>query len=98
MPFLRLSSDRDKVGEQRFARVGLEARLQNHRLADITAPDSANLPRADLESAAAHRIEDGRENRRAIEARQAEPIHRAVAADQRGRPTVADDRVILDRE
>jgi hypothetical protein len=33
-----------------------------------------------------------------IEPRDAEPIDRAVTADQRGTLGVADDRVVLDRE
>ena len=35
---------------------------------------------------------------RGVEVRQAEPVHRAVGADQRRRAAVADQRVVLDRQ
>ena len=49
------------------------------------------------ERAAALGVEDAREHRGRVDVRQAQPVDRAVAGDQRGRATVADERVVADR-
>ena len=55
------------------------------------------LPRRDQPSAILRRAEQRREAGRRVEARQAEPVDRAVAADQSRRHQIADQTVILDR-
>src|SRR5207249_122331 len=50
-----------------------------------------------LKRPAAAGVEHGRKNARGIKIRQAQPIDRSIASDKRGRPAVADQRVILDR-
>ena len=42
-------------------------------------------------------VEDRGEHAGRVEARQAQPVDRAVHADQRRRPHVADEAVVLDR-
>jgi hypothetical protein len=44
-----------------------------------------------------HRAEERAEHRRRVVARHAEPVDAAVAADERARVTVADQRVVFDR-
>src|SRR5262249_20349018 len=52
--------------------------------------------RCDLEAAATLGVDEGRENRRGIEGRQAEEIDGSVHADQGDRVEVADDAVLPD--
>ena len=57
------------------------------------APDGS-----DPEEAAALGVEDRSEHARPVEAVGAEPVDRAVGADERGRVQVADDAVLRDRQ
>src|SRR5207253_528308 len=49
-------------------------------------------------AAAASVVEERAEDGRAVEARPAEPLDRAIERDERRRAVVADDRVVLDRD
>src|SRR5204862_7901048 len=52
--------------------------------------------RGDGEPAPALRIENGGEDRGAVEARPAEPVARSEAGDERGGPAISNDGVIVD--
>ncbi len=54
------------------------------------------IPRRDLPVTVIGVAEQGRETRLGVEARQAQPVHRTVRADQRGRLHVPDDGVVFD--
>ena len=88
---------RHEIDDRRRAGFGLEAGFENGGAGPIAARDAdiarfgANAPRA-VPLVAQQRGED----RAGIEARQAEPIDRAVARDERRAVRVADDAVILD--
>jgi hypothetical protein len=61
-----------------------------------SATPVAVVPRRDLPVTVIGVAEQGRETGLGVEARQAQPVHRTVRADQRGRLHVADDGVVLD--
>ena len=77
--------------------VGLERRLQNERVAEIAARD-ANVARLgrDWPSSVPSFAKQRRETRRAVEARQAQPVYRTVASNEREGLAIADDGVIFD--
>ena len=76
--------------------VGVEPRLEHVRPVDVAALDPRRLRRGDAPGAADSRVEEAAEQRRAVEPRPAQPVERAVPRDQRRRPAVADDGVVLD--
>jgi len=64
---------------------------------EIAAFDpSSRLDRADQPAPVSGLTQQRREARPAVEARQAKPIDRAVASDQRCRAAITDQRIILD--
>ena len=77
----------------------LHRRFQNQGVAAVLAPGPLRreVARRDAPAAVLRRPEQGGEAGRAVEARPAEPVHRAVARDERRRFAIADERVVLDR-
>ena len=77
--------------------VGGERRLEGGGVVEVGAVDLVVADRAELPAAVLVVAEEGREARGGVEARQAQPVDRAVGADQGGGVPVADHRVVLDR-
>ena len=81
------------------ARRRLELRLQHQRLVPVTAADRHDRPtRRDLPATVVLVAEDRGEAGSGVEPGQAEPVDRAVPADQRRGVLVTDDGVVLDRQ
>ena len=94
---LRLAG-RHEVDEAHGAVVGLEFRLEDERVAAVLSSCRAELARGLDRPVAVLRVAEERgEQRSRVEARQAEPVDRAVAADERGGLQIADEPVVLDR-
>src|SRR5581483_1894897 len=74
-----------------------ERAAEHVRGAPVLAPRVTRAAGRHLPVAAPAAVEQATEDRRRVEAAGAIPVHRAVAADQRRRVTVADQRVIGDR-
>ena len=75
----------------------LEYRLQDHRAGPVLPADThRRLGGGDAPAPVVRRADQRGKAGRAVEARPAQPVDRAVAADQRGTVAVADHRVILD--
>ena len=79
---------------------GLELGLEDERVVTVTATDPADWASrrrwADAPEAVPGVAQQLGEAGRRVKARQAQPVHRTVPADQRSRVGVADDPVILD--
>ncbi len=74
-----------------------DRRFQDHRIGAIAARTARlRIGRAETPAAVRAVTQQRSEQRRRIEARQAQPFHRAVAVDQRGAMRVADEGQILD--
>jgi hypothetical protein len=74
-------------------------RFEHHRIADVLAFRRTHVARGRDAPAAVGRVTEQRgENRIVIEARQAQPIDRPVATDERGRAAIADQRVVFDAQ
>src|SRR6185436_10052758 len=79
------------------ALAGFEVRLENERVRPVAARELRDLSlRSDAEAAVLLAAEQRREAGVGVEARPAQPVDRAVAADQRGALAVADQRIVLD--
>ena len=90
--------DRHEVEQAHAAAVGREVGLQHGRALDVApAGGEEGVARPEREAAAAHRIEQAREDRRAGEVGQAQPVDRARARDEGCRPAIADQGVVCDR-
>ena len=75
----------------------LELGLQHERVAAVAAPGRVELAlRLDRPVPVLGVAEQRREDRSRVEARQAEPVDAAVAADERGGLEIADQSVVLD--
>src|SRR5204863_3896882 len=90
---------RHAVDDLDDAVLGLELRLEDERRVAIAAPRPPH-PAAwrDEPAPVLRRAEERGEAGSRVEARDAQPVDRAVAADQRGRLVVADERVVLERQ
>ena len=89
--------EHDRVGDPDGAACGQERRLEDVRVARVSPLDAVLDLRLELEGPAAVGVEEPGEDRRRIEARQREPVDRAVARHERESPAVSDRGVILDR-
>ena len=89
--------ERDRVGHADGAAGRYEGGLQHVRVLDVLALHAEVNLRRELEGAAALRIEKAREDRLGVEARERQPVDRAVAGDEGARATVADEGVVADR-
>jgi hypothetical protein len=87
----------ERVGHAHTAHLGGERRLGDEGSGEVAALDVVGARRADRPVAGV-RAEQAREHRRAVIARQAEPVDRAPARDERGRVAVREQGVIADRE
>jgi hypothetical protein len=85
-----------QVRQHNHARVRLEAGLQHQRPVDVAARRRRLADRSDRPVAALVVQQPG-EDRRRVEAREAEPVDRASTAHQRRRVAVGEQRVIGDR-
>src|SRR5204863_2157774 len=75
----------------------LEIGLEDQRVAAIAPPrGELGASGRDAPATVLRRTEQRRKAGRRIETRPAKPVDRAVAADQRGRMTVTDQRVVFD--
>ncbi len=83
------------VDERDRARRGPERGLQQHRLVDVAATD-LGVTRGTDRPVAGALVEDATEHRRAVEAREAQPVDRAVLADQGGRLAIGQQCVLCD--
>ena len=88
--------ERHRVGEPHAAGLGRERRLDHQRPGQVATLAAIRARRPDLPMPTV-RIEDPREHRRAVVARQAQPANRPVAVDQRGRVAVGQQAVVGDR-
>ena len=89
--------NRHGVDDAYRAAVRGERRFQDVAVRQV-APGAVEPHRGlKLKRAAAARVEHGGEDTGRIEIRQAQPVDRSVACNKRGRPAVADQRVVLDR-
>ena len=89
--------ERDRVGHADGAAGRYEGGLQHVRVLDVLALHAEVNLRRELEGAAALRVEKAREDRLGVEARERQPVDRAVAGDERGRPSVPDQGVVANR-
>ena len=87
---------RHEVGQDQLAASGHEPGLEQVGPVEVSAPRLEGARRREREAAAAFVVEDGGEERRAVESRPAEPVDRSVSGDQRRGPAVADDRIVAD--
>ncbi len=88
---------RHAVGQPEDPLGGAEGGLQEVGPADIAPGDREAPARADEETATSLPVEEGGEDRRAVEAGETEPVERAGLGDQGRRPAVADQGVVADR-
>ena len=89
---------RHQVGQRDHAVAGRERRLEDRRGADVAALGGVLAVGDQLPVSVVVGAEQPGQAGRGVEVRQAEPVHRAVGADQRRRSPVADHRVVLDRQ
>ena|SRR5688572_7128490 len=94
--FCGFRGDRQQIGEADDTGAGLECRLENVRIGNISPGYGGRLRGLDEESSATFDIQQRREHRGAVEPRQAQPIDRSITRDERRRSAVADNRVIID--
>ena len=76
---------------------GGEGGLQHQRLVHVSAADLELACGPDREMPAG-RVKEAAEHRRPVEAGEAEPVHRAVPADQRRGAAVREQRILADRQ
>ena len=87
---------RHRVDDAQRSASGGERRLEHVGAGQVTARRFERVDGTQLERPSAPRIEDRAAQARGVEIREAEPVDGAVSGDERGRSSVADDRVILD--
>ena len=92
-----VAADRHRVDEHGRAGRGPQGRLQHHgRVAvatgDLRVADGPNRPVTAL------LVQDMGEHRRAVKARETQPVNRAAPADQRRRAAVGQQGVVTDRQ
>ena len=93
------ATGRHAVGEPHDPGVGFELGLEHERPVAIPAPCLPHgVARGDEPAAMLGRSEQCSEARARVEPREAEPVDRPVAADQRGRLRVSDEGVVFDAE
>ena len=93
----RAATRRHEVDRAHRSLVGLVDRLQDQRVVAVPARRPVNAGRRREQPAAVIGVaEQRREARTRVEAREAAPVDRPVAADERRRLQVADERVVLD--
>jgi hypothetical protein len=93
---LLLGQHRHQIGEPYFAGTGRKRRDEDVRIVRVRSLRRERRVRRDQEMAAACAVEQRRQQRRAVEARPAQPVDRSGQTDQGGRPAVADDPVVMD--
>jgi hypothetical protein len=92
----RVPSRRHEVEDPDGALVGLPHRLEHEGVVEVAPGRLTADPGGDPPAAGLRPAEQRGEARRRVEARQTQPVDRAVAADEGGGLQVADDRVVLD--
>ena len=88
---------RHRVDDADDAAIGGEGGFEDVGARQVAAGRVERNRGLQLEAAAAVSVEDGGEHARRVEVRQTQPVDRPVARDQRRRPAVADQGVVLDR-
>ncbi len=88
---------RQDVDEADASRLGGHARLDRQGSAEVLALRRERCRRSDRPVSRAG-VEDAREDGRAVEPRQAEPVNRSAAAHQRGRGAIGEQAVVGDRQ
>ena len=91
-----IAGQRHGVEQPHGSRVGRKRGLQNVGARKVPPCGLKRNGRTQRKAAAAGGVEECGERTRRVEVRQAEPIDGAVFRDERRRPPVADDRVVLD--
>jgi hypothetical protein len=90
-------ADGQQVGDFHHSAVAQPTGLQHVGVGQVDLlPTGVRQVRRELENARFRSIEQGTEDRRAVEFRPAEEIDAAPVVDQRGAAHVADDAVVLD--
>ena len=93
-----LTSPRHEVDHADGAVRGLELGLEHERPGPVATRGRAHLAGRREQPAPMPLVpQQGREARRGVKARQAQPVDRSVAADQRRGLQVADEAVVLER-
>ena len=93
-----LIADRHEVDEFGDPRRTQKTGDEHVRVGPVELLGVDALPgRPDLETPAFGVVQNRAEHARRVEVRQAEPVERAVLADEGGGPQVADDAVVFDR-
>ena len=90
-------ADVQPVGQADGARRRGERRLDDVGLRQVAALDGDVADRPDAPGAAALRVQQRGEDRRAVEARPAEPVDRPVGRDECRRSAVGEEGVVADR-
>ncbi len=85
---------RHRIRDSNGSGVRRERRLEHVRAGAVAAHGVERRLGLELEAAAVGRVEQAVENGWGVAARQAEPVDRAVATDERRRPPVADQGVV----
>ncbi len=93
---LLLGGHREEVEQAHPSALGGEGGLEHVGVGHVAPGGLETARRADGEAPALVTIENGGEERRRVEARQAEPVDRPPFRDQGGAPAVADDGVVAD--
>jgi hypothetical protein len=96
VPPVRLGAHGHQISEPHRTGGRPKRRFEDVGVGDVPPLGGERANRPHREAAALCPVQEGAEERRAVEPRPAEPVERAVAADQRRRATVTDDRVIAD--
>jgi hypothetical protein len=89
--------ERQRVEQAHPAAIGREGRLGDERPGHVAPADRRRLGRPDRPVPGVG-PEEPREHRGAVEARQAQPVDRAVARDERRPVAVGEQRVVGDRQ
>src|SRR5581483_12137337 len=91
----RLPARRHEVEHADGALVRLPGRLEDERVVEIPAADRAALGRREQPASVLRAAEERGEAGAGVEAREAEPVDRAAALDERRGLQIAEERVVL---
>jgi hypothetical protein len=96
-PLVYLGRDGHEIAQDKSSVRASEGSLENVGVGEVATfgtilPDGSNR-----EAATLSRIQEGGEDGRAVEAREAEPVERAILGDEPRAPTIADEGIVIYR-